>query len=117
MNNMYALGLHIIFSIILTCLIFSISFILILRTPNLEKLSAYECGFDPFESTHSNFEVRYFLVGLLFIVFDVEVSFLFPFTTLNEYVDIFAYFTMITFLFVLKLGYIYEYRKGALDFC
>jgi len=97
-------------------LIFFLSYSLILRVPDLEKLSSYECGFDPFETVHTNFEVRYFLVALLFILFDLEVTFLFPWATLNVFVDTFSFVTMIVFLFVITLGYIYEWKQGALDF-
>lgn len=115
--NYFFILTYLIFSIFLATIIFFLSYALILRMPDLEKLSSYECGFDPFESTHTNFEVRYFLVALLFILFDVEVSFLFPWSTLGAYLDVFSFVTGITYIFVLTLGFVYEWRKGALDFC
>jgi len=108
---------HIIFSIFLGILIFFASFVLIQKTKDLEKLSSYECGFDPFEVVHTNFEVRYFLVALMFIIFDVEVSFLFPWATLTVFVDYLSMCSMLFFFFILSVGYMYEWRKGAMDFC
>jgi len=109
--------IHIIFSGGLGFLIFFLSYILVYRSKDIEKLSSYECGFDPFETPHTNFEVRYFLVALMFIVFDVEISFLFPWATLTVFVDYLSLSSMLFFFFVLTLGYMYEWRKGAMDFC
>jgi len=108
---------HFIFSIVMSFVIFILSYVFVLRYPDIEKLSSYECGFDPFETTHTNFEVRYFLVALLFIVFDVEVTFLFPWITLATYIDTFSLASMLIFFYILTLGFIYEWRCNALDFC
>jgi len=115
-KNYFFILIHVIFSCLFSILIFGVSYIAILRIPTLEKLSSYECGFDPFDMSHTNFEVRYFLVALLFILFDLEVSILFPFATLVPFMDSFNFFIGLFYIFLLSLGFIYEWRKGALDF-
>ena len=90
-------------------------FLVAYRNPDPEKLSAYECGFEPFDDTRRRFDVRFYLVAILFIIFDLEVAFLFPWAvTLNE-IGWFGFLSMMGFLGVLTVGFIYEWRKGALD--
>ncbi|NGM23700.1 NADH-quinone oxidoreductase subunit A [Roseomonas stagni] len=85
------------------------------QKPDPEKLSAYECGFEPFDDTRRRFDVRFYLVAILFIIFDLEVAFLFPWAvTLNE-IGWFGFLSMMGFLGVLTVGFLYEWRKGALD--
>ena len=85
------------------------------QKPNPEKLSAYECGFEPFDDTRRRFDVRFYLVAILFIIFDLEVAFLFPWAvTLGEFGWL-GFLSMMGFLSVLTVGFIYEWRKGALD--
>jgi len=85
------------------------------RRPDKEKLSAYECGFDAFSDARSKFDVRFYLVCLLFIIFDLEIAFLFPWAiTLGE-VGAFGFWSMTVFLGVLTVGFIYEWKKGGLD--
>ncbi len=85
------------------------------QKPDTEKLSAYECGFEAFSDARMKFDVRFYLVALLFIIFDLEVAFLFPWAvSLNE-VGIFGFWSMMVFLGILTVGFIYEWRKGALD--
>lgn len=85
------------------------------RNPDPEKLSAYECGFDAFSDARSKFDVRFYLVTLLFIIFDLEIAFLFPWAiTLGE-IGVFGFWSMVVFLSVLTVGFIYEWKKGALD--
>lgn len=91
------------------------SYFLILKQPDLEKVSAYECGFDPFSDTRGRFDVRFYLVSILFIIFDLEVSFLFPWSVSLSQIDLFGFWTMIFFLFILLVGFVYEWRKGALE--
>jgi NADH-quinone oxidoreductase subunit A len=84
--------------------------------PDPEKLSAYECGFNAFDDARLKFDVRYYLVAILFIIFDLEVAFLFPWAiTLPHTGDLFAFWSMMTFLGVLTVGFIYEWKKGALE--
>ena len=85
--------------------------------PNEEKLSPYECGFEAFEDARMKFDVRYYLVAILFILFDLEIAFLFPWAiVLGEQGDsTFRYFAMVVFLGILVVGFVYEWMKGALD--
>jgi NADH-quinone oxidoreductase subunit A len=84
--------------------------------PDPEKLSAYECGFNAFDDARMKFDVRFYLVSILFIIFDLEVAFLFPWAiTLPHTGDLFAFWSMMTFLGVLTVGFIYEWKKGALE--
>lgn len=81
----------------------------------MEKVSAYECGFDPFSDTRGRFDVRFYLVSILFIIFDLEVSFLFPWSVSLSRLDFFGFVTMMLFLLILLIGFVYEWRKGALE--
>lgn len=83
--------------------------------PDKEKLSPYECGFEPFDDARGEFDVRFYLVAILFIIFDLEVAFLFPWAiTLGE-IGVFGFWSMMVFLGVLTIGFIYEWMKGALE--
>ena len=83
--------------------------------PDPEKLSPYECGFEAFEDARMKFDVRYYLVAILFIIFDLEVSFLFPWAVAFKEVGVFGFWSMMVFLGVLTIGFIYEWKKGALE--
>ena len=87
--------------------------------PDSEKLSAYECGFNAFDDARMKFDVRFYLVSILFIIFDLEVAFLFPWAVsifdLSRAGMIFGFWSMMVFLFVLTVGFIYEWKKGALE--
>ena len=86
-----------------------------IRRPDREKLTPYECGFDAFDDVRHKFDVRFYLVAILFIIFDLEIAFLFPWAiTLGE-TGAFAFWSMMTFLGVLTIGFIYEWKKGALE--
>ena len=86
------------------------------RAPDAEKLSSYECGFNAFDDARMKFDVRFYLVSILFIIFDLEVAFLFPWAiTLPHTGDLFAFWSMMAFLGVLTVGFIYEWKKGALE--
>jgi len=83
--------------------------------PDAEKQSPYECGFDAFEDARIKFDVRYYLVAILFIIFDLEIAFLFPWAVVLEDIGLTGFFAMMIFLAVLVVGFIYEWRKGALE--
>lgn len=104
-----------IFAIILAIVLFAISYLGVLRKYDIEKISAYECGFEPFEDTRSKFDVKFYLVAILFIIFDLEIIYLFPWSVALSRIDLFGFFVMMIFLAVLTIGFIYEWRKGALD--
>ncbi len=83
--------------------------------PDAEKLSPYECGFEAFEDARMKFDVRYYLVAILFIIFDLEIAFLFPWAVVLEQIGIFGFFAMVVFLAILVVGFVYEWKKGALE--
>src|SRR5512144_1004952 len=83
--------------------------------PDPEKLSPYECGFEAFEDARMKFDVRYYLVAILFILFDLEISFLFPWAIVLQEIGFFGFAAMMVFLAVLVVGFIYEWKKGALE--
>jgi NADH-quinone oxidoreductase subunit A len=85
------------------------------QKPDSEKLSPYECGFEPFADARNKFDVRFYLVAILFIIFDLEVAFLFPWAVALGSIGIFGFWSMMAFLLVLTVGFIYEWRKGALE--
>jgi NADH-quinone oxidoreductase subunit A len=90
-------------------------FIVAYKQPDPEKLSAYECGFNAFDDARMKFDVRFYLVAILFIIFDLEVAFLFPWTVAFRQIGLFGFWTMMIFLGVLTIGFIYEWKKGALE--
>ena len=85
------------------------------RRPDAEKLSPYECGFEAFEDARMKFDVRYYLIAILFIIFDLEIAFLFPWAVSLAHVGMLGFWSMMLFLGVLTVGFIYEWKKGALD--
>jgi len=90
-------------------------FVIAVSKPDPEKVSAYECGFDAFDDARMKFDVRFYLVSLLFIIFDLEVAFLFPWAVAFKDIGAFGFWAMMVFLAVLTVGFIYEWRKGALE--
>lgn len=85
------------------------------QKPDAEKLSAWECGFDAFDDSRSKFGVRFYLVAILFIIFDLEIAFLFPWAVSLGTIGLFGFWSMVIFLGILTIGFIYEWKKGALD--
>lgn len=90
-------------------------FVLGAHRPDAEKNSTYECGFEPFEDAHMKFDVRYYLVAILFIIFDLEIAFLFPWAVVLDEIGIFGLLAMFLFLAILVVGFVYEWMKGALE--
>jgi NADH-quinone oxidoreductase subunit A len=89
------------------------AFLIAYKQPDPEKLSAYECGFNAFDDARMTFDVRFYLVAILFIIFDLEVSFLFPWAVAFSKLGLFGFWSMMLFLAVLTIGFIYEWKKGA----
>ena len=92
-----------------------VNFVFSPKNPDPEKLSAYECGFDAFDDSRMEFDVRFYLVAILFIIFDLEIAFLFPWAISLGNIGILGFMSMMIFLFILTIGFIYEWKKGALD--
>ena len=85
------------------------------KNPDAEKLSAYECGFEAFGDSRMEFDVRFYLVAILFIIFDLEIAFLFPWAISLGSIGFLGFISMMIFLFILTVGFVYEWKKGALD--
>ncbi len=92
-----------------------LSLVVAKQKPDAEKLSAYECGFDAFDDARHKFDVRFYLVAILFIIFDLEIAFLFPWAVTLSKIGMFGFWSMVSFLGILTIGFIYEWNKGALD--
>ena len=107
---------YLVVALIISLALILVSVLLVSRSYDIEKNSAYECGFHPFEYTRSKFDVRFYLVAFLFIIFALEVAFLFPWVlSFNGYIDLFEYLAVLLFLYILLVGFYYEWQKGALD--
>ena len=102
-------------SLLLAGLILALSLLLAISTPDSEKTSAYECGFEPFEDARNRFDVRFYIVAILFLIFDVEVAFLFPWASTIGRTGGAGYAVVVLFLVLLTLGFLYEVVKGALN--
>jgi len=107
--------LYFFIALALASLLVGLSFVFATQKADPEKISAYECGFDPFDDARSRFDIQFYLVAILFIIFDLEVTFLFPWALTLNTIDLFGFWTMMIFLLILTVGFIYEWRKGALD--
>ena len=107
--------LFLVIALGLSCAFVVVNFILSPKKPDPEKLSAYECGFEPFEDSSMEFDVRFYLVAILFIIFDLEIAFLFPWAISLGNIGVLGFTSMMIFLFILTIGFIYEWKKGALD--
>lgn len=106
---------YLIGSILLSGVILGASYVLAVQAPDAQKLTAYECGFDPYGDARSRFDVRFYLVSILFIVFDLEATYLFPWSVTLGDIGSFGFWTMMDFIFELRIGYIYAWKMGALE--
>lgn len=102
-------------SLLISILLYSVVALLTYKQYDIEKISAYECGFHPFEDTREKFNVRFYLVSILFIVFDLEITFLFPWAVSLKYLGTTGWWIVFFFLIILTIGFIFEWMKGALD--
>ncbi|MCZ6841037.1 MAG: NADH-quinone oxidoreductase subunit A [Alphaproteobacteria bacterium] len=99
----------------LSAVMIGASFVVGPNRPDVEKNSPYECGFEPFDDARMKFDVRFYLVAILFIIFDLEVAFLFPWAITLGDIGVFGFWSMVVFLAILTVGFVYEWRKGALE--
>jgi len=102
-------------ALILTGALLVAPYLVAYRAPDPEKLSAYECGFNSFDDARMKFDIRFYLVSILFIIFDLEVAFLFPWAVSFSNIGLFGFWSMMVFLAVLTIGFVYEWKKGALE--
>ena len=115
LQNYFPIIVFLMISVGLACGMALSSVLLGKSRPDSDKLSAYECGFDAFDDARSKFDVRFYLVAILFIIFDLEVAFLFPWAVSLAEIGLFGFWSMVAFLSVLTVGLVYEWNKGALD--
>ena len=115
LSDYFSIILFLFMALILSFGFILANFIAAPSNPDPEKLSAYECGFEPFEDSRMEFDVRFYLVAILFIIFDLEIAFLFPWAISLGNIGLLGYASMMIFLFILTIGFIYEWKKGALD--
>jgi NADH-quinone oxidoreductase subunit A len=115
LNDYLPLVIFIALSAVISGALLVAPFLLAFKAPDAEKLSAYECGFNAFDDARMKFDVRFYLVSLLFIIFDLEVAFLFPWAVAFRKIGVFGFWSMMVFLGVLTVGFIYEWKKGALE--
>ena len=102
-------------AIALATIMVAASYIVARQRPDSEKDSAYECGFEAFDDARGRFDVRFYLVAILFIIFDLEVAFLFPWAVALSEIGVFGFWSMVIFLGILTIGFIYEWKKGGLE--
>nr|YP_011008104.1 NADH dehydrogenase subunit 3 [Dictyotopsis propagulifera]WBP69970.1 NADH dehydrogenase subunit 3 [Dictyotopsis propagulifera] len=115
LQEYYPILLFLFVSLLLSFFIFGISYMLAFSKPDSEKLSAYECGFDPYEDARNAFDVRFYLVAILFLLFDIETVFIFPWAiSLNQLPSI-SYWSMLDFIFELIVGFVYAWKIGSLE--
>jgi len=105
----------IIIALLLSIGFITLNFLFSPKNPDPEKLSAYECGFEAFSDSRMEFDVRFYLVAILFIIFDLEIAFLFPWAISLGSIGALGFWSMMIFLFILTVGFIYEWKIGALD--
>ena len=115
LKDYFSIILFLIISLSLSAGFIILNFLLSPNKPDPEKLSAYECGFEPFDDSRMEFDVRFYLVAILFIIFDLEIAFLFPWAISLGNIGLLGFSSMMIFLFILTIGFIYEWKKGALD--
>lgn len=111
----FSILLFLIIAIVLSLIIFGLSYLLAVQNPDTEKLSAYECGFDPYEDARHTFDVRFYLIAILFMIFDIEAMFLFPWACSLSNISSLGFWTMVDFIVELGVGFIYAWQIGALE--
>ena len=114
-QDYFPLAVFIVMAVVIALPLMIAPFLIAYKQPDPEKLSAYECGFNAFDDARMKFDVRFYLVAILFIIFDLEVSFLFPWAVAFGNLGLFGFWSMMVFLAVLTIGFIYEWKKGALE--
>lgn len=115
LSNYLPVLIFVIIAVAMAAIVIGLGYFLGTRRPDSEKTSPYECGFEAFEDSRMKFDVRYYLVAILFIIFDLEIAFLFPWAIVLDQIGLFGFAAMAVFLGILVIGFIYEWKKGALE--
>lgn len=114
-NEYLSIFIYIVVAVALSAIIIGMSYLLVLQNPESEKLSTYECGFEPYEDARHKFDVKFYLVAILFIVFDIETMFLLPWSVSLSQLNLLGFWSMIDFVFELGVGFLYIWYVGALE--
>jgi NADH-quinone oxidoreductase subunit A len=114
-NEYLPILIFLLIAIILSCLLITLSYLLAVQNPETEKLSTYECGFEPYEDARNIFDVKFYIVAIMFIVFDIETMFLLPWSISLSKLNILGFWSMIDFLIELGVGFVYIWYVGALE--
>jgi NADH-quinone oxidoreductase subunit A len=114
-NKFFFISIYFIFVIFLALIILFLAFVTSVSSPDLEKLSTYECGFDPYEDTRNNFDIKFYLVAIIFLIFDLETIFFLPFSISLSFLNSSSLLAVIDFIFELVIGFLYAWKLGALD--
>lgn len=109
------MGICLVLGLAISGLLIAVSYLFAIHTPDPEKTSPYECGFEPFEDARNRFDVRFYIVAILFLIFDMEVAYLFPWALTLGQTGFIGYWIVIVFLLILTVGFAYEWVRGALD--
>ena len=115
LSDYFSIILFLFIALILSCGFVLVNFLAAPNNPDPEKLSAYECGFEAFDDSRMEFDVRFYLVAILFVIFDLEIAFLFPWAISLGNIGALGFWSMMIFLSILTIGFIYEWKKGALE--
>ena len=110
-----AIGICLILALLISALLIVVSYVAAVQAPDSEKTSPYECGFEPFEDARNRFDVRFYIVAILFLIFDIEVAYLFPWAVTLSVTGYVGYMVAAGFLIILTIGFAYEWVRGALD--
>jgi NADH-quinone oxidoreductase subunit A len=114
-NEYFPIFFILLISFILSCIIIGLSFFFVMQKPDIEKLSTYECGFEPYNDSRHKFDIKFYLLAIIFIVFDIETAFLLPWSVSLSKLNILGFWSMIDFIFELNFVYLYIWSIGALD--
>jgi NADH-quinone oxidoreductase subunit A len=114
-NEYFSILIFLLIAILLSCIIVLLSYVLSTQNPETEKLSSYECGFEPYEDARQSFDVKFYLIAILFVVFDIETMFLLPWSISLSQLDIIGFWIMIDFIIELGIGFVYIWYIGALE--
>lgn len=113
--NYFPILIFLFIAVFISCFMICIPFVLAPKKDDQEKLSTYECGFNPFGDARSKFDIKFYLVAILFLIFDLEIAFLFPWAITLGKIGVLGFVSMMVFLVILTVGFIYEWSKGALE--
>lgn len=114
-SNYITIFIYLVISVLLSIVIINFSFLLVIQTPETEKLSSYECGFEPYEDARHQFDIKFYLIAILFVIFDIETMFLLPWTVCLAQLNSLGFWSMVDFVLELGVGFVYIWYIGGLE--